>query len=170
MRKSLLLLAILIITAGSAQGQVGNLIWSEDFDNLDNEGSTAEPVAPTPQAPASTVNKAQQQLAENMNEYLLREGIPEHEKDKFLQFMINPGELKPEELYAMHKQLEASRSGGVAPIEAPTGEAPPAREITPPNVAPPSVAGMSGTTEDPKQMAEVDAIMRSRSVMDPNNL
>ncbi|MDX2474599.1 MAG: family 16 glycosylhydrolase [Candidatus Krumholzibacteria bacterium] len=36
MRKSLLLLAILIITAGSAQGQVGNLIWSEDFDNLDN--------------------------------------------------------------------------------------------------------------------------------------
>lgn len=36
MRKSVLLVTLLIITASTAQAQVGNLIWSEDFDNLNN--------------------------------------------------------------------------------------------------------------------------------------
>ena len=36
MRKIALVIALLITTCGAASAQVGNLIWSEDFSNLDN--------------------------------------------------------------------------------------------------------------------------------------
>ena len=35
-KRIVLLITVLTITAGAAQAQVGNLIWADEFDNLDN--------------------------------------------------------------------------------------------------------------------------------------
>ncbi len=36
MTKTILVLAAIVLAAGLAQAQVGNLIWEDDFDDLDN--------------------------------------------------------------------------------------------------------------------------------------
>lgn len=110
-------------------------------------------------------------------DFLKKNGIPEHEADQYIQFLINPGELEPQQLFNMYRVAK-----GQAPItenpNQPTNntQQPKANNQQPPreqgspagNMPPMSVASMNGGTVDPRE--ETTPRNEPRQVLDPNNL
>lgn len=121
---------------------------------------------------------ASQLKAQHM-EMLKTQGVPAHEADKYVQWLMNPGSLEPDDLFHMYKSLREKNNEPVGQNNVPNQEqtpqsgqsqTPPATAGNQPEMPPMSVAGMNGGTTDPHSESEINRRARVRNVLDPNNV
>jgi len=108
---------------------------------------------------------------------LLKErGIPEDEADRYVKFLINPGDLTPEEMFGMYSSLRDKRG---EPISSnPTNpdnpgqksDKEPAKSNGQPELPPASIVGMSGDSDSPESDQGRVSQSRYTTMLDPNNL
>ena len=119
------------------------------------------------------------QLRDQHMAMLKEQGIQEHEADQYVQWLMNPGQLEPTDLFHMYKSLRANQGQpvGVNPNHVPnqnpnpqngTPQMPVANGAVNPEMPPMSVAGMNGGTADPRKEDEINKRARTRTYLDPN--
>jgi len=134
-----------------------------------------------PQQPAGGLANADiaNELRKQHADYIRDNGIPEHEADQYIKFLMSPGELKPNELFEMYSGLRESRGEPISKNQMPNNNQPNPQPVTsnvagpigqPTEMPPMSVAGMSGIEEanDPNKEDEITARARVRTILDPN--
>lgn len=106
-------------------------------------------------------------------EFLKKNGIPDHEADMYINFLMNPGDLKPEQLFNMFKVARGQQPTNYNQNTPNNSQQPaPVSQTPAPNAAPSegfnaSVAGMNGGV-DP---VEVDRrVNEGRNVLDANTI
>lgn len=110
---------------------------------------------------------------------LKEKGIPPHEADKYVQWLMNPGNLEPADLLHMYQSLREKQGEPVGQNNVPNqnqttqpgqSQPSPATAGNQPEMPPMSVAGMNGGTTDPHREAEIRQRAHTRNVLDPNNV
>lgn len=135
---------------------------------------------PAPQNNQPTVNRGSMNESEmrdrlyqaNM-EIIKQRGIPADEADRYIQFLMNPGNLQPDELFDMYATLQNKRSGNqpasnVVPQNQQGNGSPPAAARKG-EVPPMSIAGINGENSDPRNENKQET-GSSRIMMDANLL
>lgn len=142
--------------------------FERDFDEAAEAGQPPVQPAANPR-PVANQNMAEVKikLREQYDAILKEKGVPEHEKDRFIQFLMAPDDLKPEELYEMFANLQNNRKSASQSQTDNTSQALPKANA---EVPPMSVAGINGGTSDPRTDADAEARSKARIMIDPNNL
>lgn len=119
------------------------------------------------------------ELRKQHMEMLKKQGIPEHEADIYVQWLMNPGQLAPEDLFHMYKSLRAKNGQPIGanpnpvpnqnqPAQHGSPQSPAATGAVNPEIPPMSVAGMNGGTTDPRMEDEIKRRAQTRTYLDPN--
>lgn len=110
-------------------------------------------------------------------DYLKKNGIPEHEADKYIQWLMNPGDLTPDQLFGMYRTAQGGppatpntnqpTNNNEQPLA--NNQQPPSPMGTPADGMAMSVAGMNGGTVDPRDEANEQRHVANNNMLDPNN-
>lgn len=163
--------------AGTPQGDLERELYGDD--NTNNDAGNVARQRPTGHADDPNV-RAKQHMYNEVQRLMQEQGIPSHDADMHLKFMLTPGEISPQEMLEMYRTLSASRGkpiGGTPQGQSPQSNVPPvvanpepAKEISAGKngMPPPSVTGISGDNANPNTMPNVST-SKDRLAYDPNN-